>query len=79
MYENNFKKQVRQRAQEMAIETGKMANIDLIWMHQESEKQVPCFGQGHNCHQSDCKWIQQCITLTNYKPQANQKPQRLIA
>ena len=79
MYENHSRKMIRQRAQEMAIETGEMSNIDLIWMHQESEKHVSCFGQGDNCHQADCKWRHQCMDLTHYEPRPNRPPQRLTA
>lgn len=70
---------IRQRALMMAVETGDMPNIDLIWMAQQADHHIPCFGQGENCQQQDCKWRHQCLALTGYKPQPGGRPQRLTA
>ena len=79
MYESNSRKMIRQRALLMAIETGEMPNIDLIWKDQQADRHTPCFGQGHDCHQRDCKWRRQCMTLTNYQTQTMDQPQQLTA
>ena len=55
---------VMHRAIDMAISSGFMRNVDLIWMCQRADKHDECFGDGQGCTQMNCKWRSQCMALT---------------
>jgi len=54
---------IRDRAVRMAIATGDMPEVDLIWAVQKTEGNQPCFGQGLGCAHLDCRWRGKCTAL----------------
>lgn len=58
--------QIKHRAMMMAIATGDMPNVELIWAVQRREGSLACFGRGDGCKNRSCKWRLQCIALDFY-------------
>lgn len=57
----------RHRAVLRAIETGQMPNLDLIHTMQRSQGYQPCFGRTReHCHQTVCRWHQECMALAGF-------------
>ncbi len=57
------------RALRHAIETGLLAEMDLIHSIQSQEGHEPCFGRMENhCPQTQCRWHAECMALAGYTP-----------
>ena len=56
-------RQIKHRAVMMAIVTGDMPDIDLIWARQESQGARACFGQGADCSRYECPLRNRCLAL----------------
>jgi len=54
---------IKHRATIMAISTGEMPNVELIWYRQRSEGSTECFGRGLGCQRKDCFWRRDCLAL----------------
>ena len=55
------KRDVRNRAVVMAIRTGDVPDVDLIWSIQEHEGHTACFGQRGYCYERKaCRWGAAC-------------------
>jgi hypothetical protein len=55
--------EIRQKAKEMGIKTGKLRKAELILAIQEAEGNFPCFGKAVNgeCDQLACLWREDCL------------------
>jgi hypothetical protein len=60
------KEEIKQRSLRMAVTTGVMPSVDLIWKIQQQEQHQTCFGQGQGCLQRDCYWRHQCLALDSF-------------
>jgi hypothetical protein len=62
------KREVKHRAMVMAVQTGNMPDVDLIWSVQRFEGNRECFGQRGYCWQRKmCKWGGICGQLAEVK------------
>ena len=59
--------QIKHRAMMMGILTGEMPDVQFIWSVQTAEGSNPCFGQGQDCKQVDCRWRRKCRALDFYQ------------
>ena len=57
------KDMVKHLAVMMAVRTGDMPNVDLIWARQRAEGYQDCFGQGLGCVLRHCLYRWQCLAL----------------
>jgi len=56
------KSEVKQRAEEIGVEPGKMTKAELVRAIQEAEGNPPSFGNNDgNCPYTDCCWWDDCI------------------
>ena len=55
---------IKAKAKDLGIRSGKMKKEDLIRAIQEEEGNFPCFGSamGH-CSQEDCCWREDCLPM----------------
>jgi hypothetical protein len=55
--------EVRQKAKDLGIKTGKLRKAELIRAIQEAEGNFPCFGTPENgeCDQLECLWRDDCL------------------
>ncbi len=65
-------------AVQMAIETGTMSNVDLVWALQDLENHAQCFGSLPECGELNCRWRNNCQKLTEFVNNIN-KSNRKIA
>jgi hypothetical protein len=59
-------REIKDRAIMMAIRTGEMPNLDVIWARQKADGYTVCFGQGVNCPRQKCIWRRQCLALSYF-------------
>jgi hypothetical protein len=59
----------RERALRCAIQTGRLADMNLIHAIQRSAGHEPCFGRaGEPCPETRCRWYEPCMVLTEFAP-----------
>ena len=53
---------VRTKAKEMDVKSGRMKKVDLIHEIQTTEGNFPCFGTAADfCDRDDCCWKEDCL------------------
>ncbi|MBN1766515.1 MAG: hypothetical protein JW860_14770 [Sedimentisphaerales bacterium] len=60
------KDSIKHRAIVMAINTGQMPEVEIIWSLQKQAGQSQCFGQDRECSNNKCIWYSQCRALVFY-------------
>lgn len=69
----------RDRAVWRAVETGDMANMDLIHARQEKDGFIPCFGRSEAvCSQSHCSFHTECAALASFQPKPVTMPVTIV-
>ncbi len=69
----------RDRAVWRAVETGEMANMDLIHARQVKDGFTPCFGRSEGvCSQKHCCFHAECAALSMFKPRPVTMPSTTI-
>ena len=54
--------EVREKAKEFGLKTGRMKKVDLIRAIQSEEGNTPCFKTADtSCDQADCLWKNDCL------------------
>ena len=55
---------IKAKAKDLGIRSGKMKKEDLIRAIQEEEGNFPCFGSAmEHCSQEDCCWREDCLSM----------------
>ena len=62
----NVEERTKHCALVMAVLTGEVPDVDLIWASQAAEGYRRCFGQGRQCQEDSCLWHSQCLSLDSY-------------
>ena len=56
--------EIRTKARDIGVRTGKMNKAELIHAIQNSEGNLPCYGQANGqCPNSDCCFMQDCLKV----------------
>jgi hypothetical protein len=60
--------EIRKMAKGKGINTYRMRKTDMIRAIQVTEKNVDCYGTQRieSCHEDECLWINDCLSLTHH-------------